>query len=78
MENVAAMEFGIFILKVRDAFKKKTPYGGTLFQLGGEGVKKTLKCPYLKYHFTRELFFRGGGSQIIISFVLFVEIGFNA
>ena len=23
---------------VRDAFKKKTPYGGTLSQLGGEGA----------------------------------------
>ena len=28
--------------------KKKSPYGGTLSQLGGEGVRKTLKCPYLK------------------------------
>ena len=58
--------------------KKKTPYGGTLSQLGGEGVKKPLKCPYLKYHFTRELFFRGGGSQNIVSFVLFVKIGLDA
>ena len=44
---------------LRDAFQKKTPYGGTLSQQGGEGVKKHLKCPYLKYHFTWELF-QGG------------------
>ena len=29
-------------MELRDAFKKKTPYGGTLSQLGGEGVKKNL------------------------------------
>ena len=43
-------------LVLRAAFQKKPPYGGTLSQLGGKGVKKTLKCPYLKCHLTRELF----------------------
>ena len=36
---------------------------------GGEGVKKTLKCPYLKYILLRN-FFQGGGVNIIITFVL--------
>ena len=27
--------------------KKKTPYGGTLSQLGGEGVKKTFEMSLL-------------------------------
>ena len=36
---------------VRDAFKKKTPYGGTLSQPGGEGVKITFKMSLLKIPF---------------------------
>ena len=58
--------------------KKNNPFEGTLSQLGGEGVNTPLKYPYLKYHSTRELFSMGGGSQIIISFVLFLRIGLKA
>ena len=38
---------------------------------GGEGVKKW-KCPYLKYHFTRELFLGGEGvrSSFHLAFLL--------
>ena len=40
------------VSKLRDAFiKKKTPYGGTLSQLGGEGVKKTFEMSLLKIPF---------------------------
>ena len=39
-------------LSVRDAFqKKKSPYGGTLSQLGGEGVKINFKMSLLKIPF---------------------------
>ena len=34
---------------------------------GGQGVNKTLTCPYLKYLFDRD-FFHGGEGQFIISF----------
>ena len=36
---------------VRDAFQKKSPYGGTLSQLGGEGVKINFKMSLLKIPF---------------------------
>ena len=39
------------VSKLRDAFKKKTPNGGTLSQLGGEGVKKTFEMSLLKIPF---------------------------
>ena len=38
--------------KLRDAFQKKTPYGGTLSQLGGEGVKINFKMSLLKLPFS--------------------------
>ena len=41
----------ISLFLLRDAFKKKTPYGGTLSQLGGEGVKKTFEMSLLKIPF---------------------------
>ena len=47
--------------------KNKSPYGGTFSLLGGEGEKKDVKCPNLKYLFTRELFHGGRGGQVIIS-----------
>ena len=38
--------------EVRDAFqKKKSPYGGTLSQLGGEGVKTNFKMSLQKIPF---------------------------
>ena len=36
---------------LRDAFQKKSPYGGTLSQLGGEGVKINFKMSLLKIPF---------------------------
>ena len=38
-------------MELRDAFKKKTPYGGTLSQLGGGRGKKTFEMSLLKIPF---------------------------
>ena len=37
--------------KSKGCLPKKTPYGGTLSQLGGEGVKKTFEMSLLKIPF---------------------------
>ena len=38
-------------LVLRAAFQKKPPYGGTLSQLGGKGVKKNFEMSLLKMPF---------------------------
>ena len=60
-------------IKLRDAFQKKSPYGGKMSQQGGRGSKKTLRIPYLKYLFTWELFQGGRGSNhyLMIPFKIF-------
>ena len=37
------IHFGRKEMELRDAFQKKSPYGGTLSQLGGEGVEINFK-----------------------------------
>ena len=66
------------LIRIKGCLQKKNSIWRDIVPTRGGGGKKPLKCPYLKYHFTRELIFREGGSQIIISFVLFVKIGLNA
>ena len=56
--------------------KKNSIWRG-LSQLGGEGVKKNFKMSRLKIHFYLGTFFREGGGQIIISFVLSVEMSLH-
>ena len=60
------------IIHLRDAFKKKNSIWRDIVPTrGGGGKKKPLKCPYLKFHFTRELFSRESDSTItnVCSFV---------
>ena len=53
---------------VKSLSRLKSPYGGTLSQPGGEGVKKDVKCPNLKYLFTRELFLEREGVKLVFPF----------
>ena len=63
---------------LRDAFQKKKSIWRDIVPTRGGGGKKTFEMSLLKIPFYLGTFFRGGGSQIIISFVLFVKIGLNA
>ena len=46
--------------------KKKFIWRDIVPTRGGGGKEKKVKCPNLKYLFTRELFFGGGGHRLYI------------
>ena len=52
--------------------KKNSVWRDIVPTRGGGGKKNHLKCPYLKYHFTRELFLGGEGVKSLfhLSFLL--------